>query len=77
MDNLLETMEGQMVTITSGSFTLFMKVQMINIDEDEVELVDGDDTSFIFPRKCALVFRDGVYYLTTEDEKFSVQIFDT
>ena len=69
MEKMLEAMDGQVVTITAGAFTLQMKVRMINIDDNEVELVDGDDTSFTFPRRCMLAYNEGVYYLTTEGEK--------
>ena len=74
MEKMLEAMDGQVVTITAGAFTLQMKVRMINIDDNEVELVDGDDTSFTFPRRCMLTYNEGVYYLTTEGEKISIEI---
>jgi len=74
MEKMLEAMDGQVVTITTGVFTLQIKVRMINIDDDEVELVDGDDASFTFPRRCILVYDKGVYYLTTEGEKISIEI---
>lgn len=68
MENILENMEGQMVTIDCGICTIQMKVRMINIDEDEIEFVDGDDASFVFPRKSSLIYQDGVYYLNPEQD---------
>ena len=74
MENLLEAMEGQFVTITAGRFVLQMNVRMINYDDEEIEIVDGDNASFTFPRKCVLQYQEGTYHLIAGEEEFIVEL---
>lgn len=74
MEKLLEAIEGQLVTITVGRFVLQMNVRMINYDDEEVEIVDGDNASFTFPRKCVLQYQEGAYHLIAGEEEFILEL---